>query len=394
MSNPQVIHSKLSFSSRSRWRNCGLSVKLSKGMPDSSSPAAAEGTAAHIVAEFYVRQDFQIVGHMPAPAEAPLQTPPEGLDLKGQTVTEWNEELRKHGRAYSAFIRSLIPAGCSGHVVLEEKVAARKIHDQLFGTADALLWIMEIKRLVVIDYKFGFMDVAIGTADDTNPQLAAYAVAAVEQWNLPFDSIGLAVFQPRRNFGAPSQYLELDAPWHDAERAKLTKEVAAVETATAPVPGDWCRYCKGKSKCPAIINALETGIQAHGGLVDVLSIPDGALIDLWAATTGITALLKDIDERIGGLVKAGHARLTVKEGSSRRMWADERAAVAALIAMNRLETLKPGNVSEVAPLLPEAWQKALITHSQPSRSIKLVTPVEPGQVAATFAKYVKGVDKA
>lgn len=392
VSNPIVQHSKLSFSSRSRWRNCGISVAWSSGMSDKSSPAAAEGTLAHAAGEHYLRQAFGLPGAQPG--DAPIQQPPEGLDLKGKTVEQWNDDMRQHGLAYVEFVKSLIPAGAGGHVVIEEKVAARGISPDLWGTADCLLWIPQIKQLYVIDYKYGFMEVDIGTVDDTNPQLSAYAVASVEQWFLQFDSIGLAVYQPRRTFGQVAQTIVLDAAWHAAEREKLMREVERVRTATEPVPGDWCRYCKAKPKCPAIHNALSAGIQAHSGVFDVLSIPSDDLLDLWAARAGFKALIADIEERVEQMVKDGNPRLTVKTGKGRQMWADAPGAAMALLAMGRTDLLAPVAVSQAAPALPEEWKKALITHSAPSRSIQLVSEVSPSQIAATFAKYAKPVDKA
>jgi hypothetical protein len=169
----------------------------------------------------------------------------------------------------------------------------------------------------------------------------------------------------------------------------LAREAAATETATEPVPGDWCRYCKAKSKCPATTRTLETGLRYAASGVDILSLPDDVIIDLWASRTAIKALLDDVQERVEGLVKAGHKRLSVKETKGRRMWADPSGAALALMSIGRTDLLAPVAVSEAAQYLPEDWQKALITHSAPSRSIKLVTAIDPGQVAATFAQYVK-----
>jgi hypothetical protein len=146
-----VEHSTLSFSGRERWVNCPVSVVLSKGEPDNSGPAAAEGTAAHLTAEFYVRQHFNLPGAQDG--EAPDQPHVMELDrFKGKEgdalATEaraWNDELRKHGKAYCAYIQSLIPAGAQAFVSLEQKVAAHTIDKRLFGTADCLIWFPDFK---------------------------------------------------------------------------------------------------------------------------------------------------------------------------------------------------------------------------------------------------------
>ena len=413
MSNPVVVHSKLSFSGRDRWRACPISVQLSAGMTDKSGPAAEEGTRAHLVGEWYVRQLGETHGLPPVSEammqEAPAQKPVMELDrftkladkpaeLEAEAA-KWNDELRTHGKAYRAFILSLIPAGEQAFISLEQKVRVKSISEHLFGTADCLIWLPRLRKLIVVDYKYGFVEVEIGEFDASgnllraNAQLSAYAVAALDQCTLDADSIELAVYQPRRTFGKPEQRLTLPQGWLQTERAALAREVAAVEAPGAPNPGSHCRYCKGKSKCPTTVNALGTAIQAHSGLVDLLSIPKDALIDLWAARTAFKAFWEDVEELVEQEVKAGNPRLTVKETKGRAMWADQNAAALTLLALGRTDLLKPGNVSECAPHLPDDWKAQLICSSAPGRSIRLVDEVSPSQVAATFAKYAKPVDK-
>jgi len=404
MSNPVVVHSKLSFSGRERWSACPISVQLSEGMPDKSGPAAAEGTCAHTVGEWYVRQLGENYGLPPVSAammaEAPMQAFPEDFDPKGRTVEKWNEELRRHGKAYRAFIVSLIPAGEQAFVSLETKVRAKSISEHLFGTADCLIWLPRLRKLVVVDYKFGFMEVEIGefAADGTlvraNPQLSAYAVAALDQCTLDADIIELAIYQPRRAFGKPEQRLTPPAGWLAAERAKLTREVAAVATPGAPNPGDHCRYCKGKSKCPKVHNALGTAVQVHSGAADLLAIPKDALLDIWAAKAAFKAFWEDVKSLVEQEAKSGNPRLAIKETKGHAMWADPGAAALALLALGKTDLLKPGNVSECAPFLPDEWKAQLICTSAPGRSIRLVSEVTPSQTAATFAKYAKPVDKS
>lgn len=413
MSNPVVVHSKLSFSGRDRWRACPISVQLSSGMPDKSGPAAEEGTRAHAVGEWYVRQLGEAYGLPPVSAammqEAPLQEPPMELDRFAKLaakpaelaaeVAKWNEELHTHGKAYRAFILSLIPAGEQAFVSLEQKVRIKSISEHLFGTADCLIWLPRLRKLIVVDYKYGFVEVEIGEFDGAgkliraNAQLSAYAVAALDQCTLDADAIALAVYQPRRTFGKPAQVLDLPQGWVETERAALAREVAAVEVGGEPNPGSHCRYCKGKPKCQPVHNALATAIQAHSGALNLMDIPKDDLITLWAARTAFKAFWEDVEELVEQEVKAGNPRLIVKETKGRAMWSDPGTAALTLLALGRTDLLKPGNVSDCAPHLPDDWKAQLICSSAPGRSIRLVTEVSPSQVAATFAKYAKPVDK-
>lgn len=396
MSNPQVVHSILSFSGRKRWKMCPISVQMSKGMPDSSGPAAAEGTLAHLVAEHYVKQHFMLPGAPPAGAVAPEQVPPPDLDLKGITPERWNETLRHHGRGYRDFIKSLIPAGATDvAIVVEQRVAIGSISDQLFGTADCLVLyrLNGLWYLIVVDYKYGFADVYVGTYDDPNEQLGAYAVAAAEGLaakGVKVDHVGLAVYQPRRPLAAPSQTLALDAAWLALERAKLTREVAAVANPGAPVPGDHCRYCKGKPKCPTVHNSLSTALAAYAGEKNVLDMPEDDLVQLFAARGAFKAFWEDVEERIDQLVKAGHKNLRVKETQGRQMWKDPKAATETLLAMNRLDLLQPVALSNALPVLPVEFLPELVKRSANSRSIQVVDVQAPSAIATMFKNYAKG----
>jgi hypothetical protein len=360
---------------------------------DTSGTAAAEGTCAHTVAEFYARQAFNLEGAVAG--VAPEQIVPEGLDLKGKTPAEWNDELRTHGMDYARFIAEQIiavgatPTEC--FIMLELRVSIPSIHDKLFGMADCVVWIPRLRLLIVIDYKYGFGYVAIGTVDDTNPQLSAYLVAAAEKLPEPPLAMRVAVFQPRLP-GEPTKPLDLPAEWLQRERLKLRDESSAVyapDAAQNVKPGDHCRYCKGKSRCPQTHNAVSTAIQAHGGLVDLRAIPDDLVAQLWASRTAFKAFWEDIEERVEKMVAANSPKFTVKVAEGRQMWADTENAALYLLAMNRHDLLQPVAISEALPHLPPELRAALVKRSKGARTIVAVEGDQPHALASAFAKYVK-----
>lgn len=362
-------------------------------MPDTSGPAAAEGTCAHTVAEHYVKQHFRLAGAPEPGIDPPVQVPPPGLDLKGSTPEQWNDTMRKHGWGYSGFITSLIPADAARHVAIEQRVTIGSISDQLFGTADCLVLVPSQQRLIVVDYKYGFADVDVGTYDDPNEQLAAYAVAAAEglaDKGVRVERITLAVYQPRRPLAAPSQTLELDAAWLALEREKLKREVAAVANPGAPVPGDHCRYCKGKPKCPAVHNSLATALAVYAGEKSVLDMTEDDIVQLFAARTAFKAFWEDLEERVEQLVKAGHKNLRIKETQGRQMWKDPVAAAQTLLAMNRIDLLQPVAISNALPALPTEFHAELVKRSAPSRSIQVVDVQTPSAIATMFKNFAKG----
>lgn len=395
MSNPQVAHSKLSFSGRKRWRICPVSVVLSEGMPDVSGPAAAEGTCAHTVGEFYVRQRFGLPGAQEG--EAPDQGPPVGLDLSkyGATpdvqVAMWNETLRRHGKGYRDYVCDLIVRyqvdGEPVFVDVEQKVAIPSIHPLLFGTLDLRIWFAHSRRLIILDYKFGFQDVEIGTRDDPNAQLAAYAVASMDQCTLDAASFVLAVYQPRVPLGDAEKLLELPADWLIEERQKLVGEVAAVASPGAPRPGDHCRYCKGASKCPATHEAAKLALDVQAGVRSLLAMTDDELVQVWAARTAFKNFWEDVEERIGKLATTGHSGLQIKETAGRRMWKDPAMAALTFLAMGRVDLLQPIALSDAIGHLPTEFHDELVGKSRPSRSIVPVHDTAPHVVGDIFKKY-------
>jgi hypothetical protein len=368
-------------------------VHLSEGVRDTSGPAAAEGTCAHTVAEFYARQAFNLDGAQPG--VAPLQHFPEGFDPQGQTLEQWNDDLRTHGMNYARFIAAQIvavgAAPAEAFIMLELKVSIPSIHPNLFGTADCVVWIPRLRLLIVIDYKYGFGYVSIGTVDDTNPQLSAYLVAAAEKLPEPPLAMRVAVYQPRLP-GEPTKPLDLPAEWLQRERLKLRDESSAVDAPNAVQnvkPGDHCRYCKGKTKCPQTHNAVSTAIQAHSGLVDLRTIPDDLVAQLWASRTAFKAFWEDIEERVEKMVATGSPKFTVKVSEGRQMWADPKNAALYLLAMNRHDLLAPVAISEALPHLPAELRAALVKRSKGARTIVAVEGDQPHVLASTFAKFAK-----
>src|ERR1700739_1065362 len=409
MSNPAVQHSTLSFSGRERWAACPGSVGMSVGMSDESSPAAAEGTAAHSVGEFYIRQRFSLPGAQPG--EAATVLPPEGLDrFTGATVAAlllerapeveaWNEELRSAGKRYCDFITSLIPVGMQWSVdvfvSLETRVAASSIDPRLFGTADCMLWFPKYRHLIVVDYKYGFIDVDIGTVDRPNKQLSAYAIAALDKLtgNRP-ESVELAVFQPRRIGGAPEQRLKLPIAALAAKVERLKAEVAEADRPNPKLSiGDHCRYCKGKPRCPKVQAQMQTALDVAAGQRSVLDMPADDLLALYSARTAIKNVMEDVEEKVAILAKEGHARIVRETRQGRRVWADPQQAALTLLALGLDKHLKPGNLSDVLPDLPEGFEAGLVKRTADSVSLKVIDAPGVSQVGEMFRKFTsKAVD--
>lgn len=386
--------SRLGFSARMRWATCPVSVTLSAGQPDRPSAYASEGNAAHAVAAFYVRQAFSLAGAKPGDAplqEMPIGSRPDNADELVVAARVWNDQLQKYALDFVHFLQQLIRQyGVdinTAHVEVERAVCARSVSPRLAGTLDVGIWLPTVKRLLVVDYKFGYQLVDIGTAELPNMQLSGYAAAALDGFADELAGVTIAVYSPR----CPQSkfaYLELPPEWLGRERERLQQQVAAVEAPGAPVPGPHCSHCPAVTCCPVV---HQVGLQAglvQTGLRDLRSMSDDEVIALWASRQAFEHFFEEIDERIQQLARAGHKSLTIQERRGRQVWVDAADVTYTLLACGLVDCLQPRAISDVLPKLPPELRDKLVTRGRPARSIRVVSETQPAPIAEVFAKYV------
>lgn len=358
-------------------------------MPDNSTAFAAEGTIAHGMAEWYVRQRFNLDGAMPG--DPPDAEVPEGLEV--EDVAAWNADMRAKGRAYTDFVADLI-GNEQAFVVVEQRVAIPSISTRLFGTSDCLIWLPRVRKLIVPDYKFGRVEVDIGDEADTNKQIAAYVVAAIETFNLDPATIGVAVFQPNHPLGQPRKYDEwLAHPWLEQERAKIAAEVAATVTTTEPVPGEHCRYCKGAPRCPRFheVFGMILGVASHERSLQDLS--DVEVLQAYTMRGGMKAFFEDIAQRVQNMAKEGNPAVSVTLTQGALRYKDETAAAATLGMVGRFDLLQPRALSKTLDALPAELRPDLLERGNPRRTIKVLGVGEVSDVVKSLRKCSKTVDE-
>lgn len=138
MATPEV-HSILGASSADRWMNCTPSARLTEGMEDEGSVFAAEGTAAHALAEWKVRKVLKKrAGRRPA-------------------SDYWTDEMEETTSDYRDYIMDLVGQAkqhCKDPVTLIEQHLDFSCYvPDGFGTGDFLL--VADKELNVVDFKYG-----------------------------------------------------------------------------------------------------------------------------------------------------------------------------------------------------------------------------------------------
>ena len=135
-------HSTLSASSSHRWMACPGSIRMSAGLESRTNSFAAEGTAAHQLAETCLS--------------------PPGMnadDMIGRTIKvegfefEVDLEMVEAVDVYVAYVSDLRAKGY--YVELEQRFDLSSLYPGMFGTADCVAYDEKTKHLVVADYKHG-----------------------------------------------------------------------------------------------------------------------------------------------------------------------------------------------------------------------------------------------
>lgn len=231
-------HAKLSPSAASRWMSCPGSIRLSEGAVDVPSRFAAEGTAAHQLAETCLRDGTDAIKRLGETIAA------NGFDfiVDGEMV----DGVQLH----IDYVRAQIEPG--DEVEYESRIDLTHVHPEMFGTGDVVIYKPEKHHLLVTDFKYG-RGVAVDPAE--NKQLLTYAVGAIRRHhNRPLDKVTLAVIQPRAA-GAKGgvKTWETDPLTLIEFELALREAAAATGAPDAPVnPGEWCKFCKAAPVCPAL----------------------------------------------------------------------------------------------------------------------------------------------
>lgn len=324
-----TTHSKVGASSMYRWANCPGSVRECAKVPaKESSVYAAEGTKAHELA-----------------AKA-LHT---GLDPISASDADGAVQV------YLDHVRSLVTP--SDTLLIEQGFHLKELHQNLYGTADAVVWKPDEKHLHVIDYKHG-----AGVMVDVkgNPQLRYYALGALLSSGFPATKVTTTIVQPR----CPHPDGAIRSETFDAFdlvdwAADLVDAVKRTEDPNAPLnPGDHCRFCPAAAVCPAL-HERATSL-ARSEFSPTAIYEPAKLKQALDARPIMRAWLTALDEFAYAEAMAGRLPAEVGyklvEKRANRKWVDEDLAVEAL----RKGGLKDDQIFETPELKSPAQVEKLV----------------------------------
>lgn len=239
---PPKGHSSLGPSSAARWLSCPASVLLSERCPkdDTGSVYAAEGTAAHALAEIEAR--YELIDRN---KESYLQNIKQWDSTYADEYSR--EDMTRHVHKYIDQIRAALDSEDGSILLLEQHMDTGV--PGVWGTGDAV--VISPRSIYVIDLKYGQ-----GTPVNAigNPQLRLYALGALNTFGDLLGTVETAtatVVQPRLG-SISSETLSVDEllTWRDTEVSPVVKEIDSGSMRFGPGESA-CRWCPVAGECRA-----------------------------------------------------------------------------------------------------------------------------------------------
>ena len=307
---PPNDHALLSASSSHRWLHCNPSARLEREFADRETIAAAEGTAAHALAEHKLKRKLKLRSERPV---SPFDT--DEMEVCTDDYADFvMEQVTKERR------RDL-----NTQVFIEQRLDFSCYVPEGFGTGDCL--IVSRGRLHIIDLKYGQ---GLLVDSEENPQMMLYALAALNQYEEQYQikKVKLTIFQPRRDTVSTWETTVAKLKkW--ATKDLVPKAQRAFRGEGEYCPGEWCIFCKAAVKCRARADDKLRLAQSEFKMPPLLT--DAEIESVLAKLPDIKKWADEIQEYALAKALAGKEWTGFKlvEGRSVRKFTDERAVVKA-----------------------------------------------------------------
>lgn len=340
---PPEKHALLSASSASRWLVCTAAPRFEEGLPESTSEYAEEGRLAHAIGELKVTKKC-----------TPMSTRTYNTRLnKLKKDPLYTPEMDKTTDLYLEHITEQVMAyDTAPTVAVEVQVDFSDYVPEGFGTCDCC--IIGGDLLSIVDYKHGK---GVPVSAVGNPQMRLYALGALHRYAPVFGDtikrVRMTIDQPRLDSYTTDEITveELRA-WGESIKPIAQKAFSGLGEF---VPGDHCRFCRGKAQCRARANintALEDfkdcvpagawnekaeAFVSAGGVVNGAPPPlltDAEIGDLLERGAHLVQWYKDLEAYATEALLAGKEIPGWKlvAGRSIRTFTDQDAAIQAVIA--------------------------------------------------------------
>lgn len=302
-------HAILSASASKRWMNCTPSARLEEQFDEEESIFAAEGTAAHALAEHKLRKYLKLRSKKP----------------KSEFDSEELEEYTDEYVSYAIEQIEKAKIECADPIILIEQHLDYSCYvPEGFGTGDLI--IVTEGTLHNIDLKYG-MGVAVSAVE--NPQMMLYALGALDLFDSLYDikKIVMTIHQPRLEAVSTWEITVEDLlKWAEADLRP--KAELAINGDGEFQPGAWCRFCRARKQCRARADSFiklaqyefkAPALLSKDEIIQVLAVAED--INKWATDIYSYASEEAINH---GVIWSG---FKLVEGRSNRKYTDEEAVI-------------------------------------------------------------------
>jgi hypothetical protein len=329
-------HAKLSASGAHRWLECLGSVEAEKSLPNTTSFAADEGTAAHELAEIV------------------LESGGNCQELIGNFLIEMNEfvvtqEMADYVQQYVDYVTAQ-----GGTQFYEERVDFSEWVPEGFGTSDVI--IIKDDTIHVIDLKYGK---GLRVDAENNPQAMLYALGAYSDYGYmsDFKTVKISIVQPRLDHIDEWEISVTDLLKWGAWAAEQAETIAKGDAKRTPGEKA-CQWCKAKATCPALKSYTEKVILSQFDeleLTNADTLNNSQIRQALEAKKLIVSWLDSVENLVKSKLEAGESFPGFKlvAGRSLRKWSDEQDAEKALLQL----------------LDQEAYEKKLLTPAKAEKAL-------------------------
>lgn len=314
-------HALLSASGAHRWLNCTPSARLEEHLPDTTSAAAEEGTAAHELAEHKL---LTLLGNA-------FAGPHPESDWNDEEMESHTDDYADHVMAELARTRETSPGA---FLAVEERLDFSHIVEDGFGTGDAT--IIGDGTMTIVDLKYGK---GVEVSAENNPQLKLYALGALRTYGMIYNiqQVRLVIFQPRRNnISVWETTVEDLLEW--AEMVVKPAAALAHEGAGELRAGEWCQFCRHAPQCTALaaqhfeVIPTQSPLSATPAAPNPETLTDAQIAQIVRHAGQIKKWLTAVEKHAQDRANAGHhyPGLKLVEGRSVRRYTDEQAVAQAV----------------------------------------------------------------
>lgn len=330
-------HAKLSASGAELWTNCPGSVHMAELFPETTSPAAEEGTLSHALAQTMIENAR--AGSISPQISAEYMVERDNVNAFYSVHKELAgsfDDMKKTLEPYVDYVieeyETIRKKDAAAELMTEQHVDFSDIVPGGFGTSDVV--IIGDDTCEVIDLKYGK---GVPISAIANPQIRLYTYGTMSAFDLSYDfsRVKMVIYQPRLD-SVTSEELTADdlRSWGRAVIAPAAKR--ALSKNPKYNPGPWCKshFCPAAGSCKARaakMHEFEDMIERRRKDSAVLSGED--MGKALSAAREYTAWAKDLENEALELAQSGETVTgwKVVESVAKRKYKSEEIVAATLV---------------------------------------------------------------